>query len=229
MEVLRRRWRFAMDPGSRPPRQARSRRTLERLLSATVAVIEEEGLAGVTIPGVAARAGVSTGSIYRRFIDKDALIRGAFLRLLEESRIANRKALKPERFAGLSLVRMSGALCRGLVRQFRSHPKLLKALDQFLDVQTDATFREQAVSMIADNTRMAVELLLPFRDRIASNDPERAITFALLSAVTVIEMHALHSAALWIRMLPLNDEALAAEAARAMTAYLASSDPEARG
>lgn len=214
-----------MNLQSRPPQQARSRRTLQRLLAAAVALMEEDGLAGVTIPEVAARAGVSTGSIYRRFVDKDALIRAAFLLFLETSRMANREGLKPARFAGMSLERMCLALCRGLVRQFRSYPKLLKALDQFLDVQTDATFCEQAISTVADNTRLVVELLLPFRDRIASADPERAITFAFLSAVTVIEMHALHSAALWARMLPLEDEALAAEAARAMAAYLASPDP----
>src|SRR5437868_13737297 len=111
---------------SPPPQQARSRRTLELLLAATVAVIEAEGLAGVTIPAVAARAGVSTGSIYRRFVDKEALIRAAFLRLLEASQIADRKTLKAERLVGMGLERTSRALCRGLVRQFRSYPKLLK-------------------------------------------------------------------------------------------------------
>jgi AcrR family transcriptional regulator len=215
-----------MDSGSRPPRQARSRRTLERLLAATIDVMKDEGLAGVTVPEVAARAGVSTGSIYRRFVDKDALIRAAFLRFLEASQIASRESLAPERFAALSLGRTLRGLCRGLVRQYRAYPKLLKALDQFLDVQADAAFREQALSGIADNARLAVGLLLPFRDRIASDDPERAITFALLSATTVIEMQALHSAALWARMLPLDDEALAVEAARAMAAYLTSPIPQ---
>lgn len=215
-----------MNLQSRPPQQARSRRTLERLLAATVTLVEEQGLAGITVPAVAARAGVSTGSIYRRFVDKDALVRAAFLRFLESSRIANRESLKLERFAGMSLEEISCAVCGALVRQFRSYPRLLKALDQFLDVQTDATFREEAISTVADNTRLVVELLLPFRDRIASEDPERAITFALLSAVTVIEVHALHSAALWTRMLPLDDEALAAEAARAMVAYLTSPGPK---
>jgi AcrR family transcriptional regulator len=216
----------AVDSGSHPPQQARSRRTLERLLGATVAIMEEAGLAGVTIPEVATRAGVSTGAIYRRFVDKDALIRAAFLRFLEASQIANRESLAPEGFADLSLERTLRGLCRGLVRQYRAHPKLLKALDQFLDVQTDAAFREQAVARVADNARLAVERLLPFRDRIASSDPERAITFALLSAVTVIEMQALHSAALWARMLPLDDEALAVEAARAMAAYLTTPAPQ---
>ena len=215
-----------MDSGAHPPQQARSRRTLERLLAATIAVLEEAGLAGVTIPEVAARAEVSTGSVYRRFVDKDALIRAAFLRLLDMSQAANRESLNPERFESMSLERVLRGVCRGLVRQYRSYPILLKALDQFLDVQTDAAFREQAMTMIADNARLAVELLLPFRERIAARDPERAITFALLSAITVIEMNALQSTTLWTKMMPLDDEALAVEAARAMAAYLASPDPE---
>src|SRR5689334_1896197 len=62
-----------MDFGLRSPQQARSRRTVERLLAATVAVVEAKGLAGVTIPEIAVAAGVSAGSVYRRFTDKDAL------------------------------------------------------------------------------------------------------------------------------------------------------------
>ena len=213
-----------MESPTRAPKQARSRRTLELLLGATISAMEDDGLEGVTIPRVAARAGVSTGSIYRRFVDKDALIRAAFLRFLEASQAANRENIAPERLAGMTLERTCLALCRGLVRQFRSYPKLLKALDQFLDTQSDAAFRERAVSIIAGNTRLAVELLLQFRHRIASDDPERAITFALLSAVTVIEIHTLHSGALWARMLPLDDEALAVETARGMAAYLAAPD-----
>jgi AcrR family transcriptional regulator len=199
---------------------------LERLLAATIAVIEQEGLGGVTIPKVAERAEVSTGSVYRRFTDKDALIRAAFLRLLEASQAANRESLAPERFQGLGLERTLLAACRGLVRQFRSHPRLLKALDQYLEVQPDQAFHDRAVALIADNMRRLIEVVLLFRDRIGAADPERAAAFAVLSAVTVIEAHALHSAALWARMLPLDDEALAAEAARAAAAYLAASDAE---
>ena len=213
----------AMDSGSHPPQQARSRHTFERLLAATIAVLDEGGLAGVTLPGVAARAGASTGGIYRRFVDKDALIRAAFLRLLEESEAANREALAPQRFEGRSLEQVLLAICRALVLQFRAHPMLLKALDQFLEVQSDAAFRNAAISAIAENTRRLVELLLPFRDRIVATDPERAVIFALLSAITVIEEHVLHASPIWARLLPLDDEALAVEAARAMAAYLISS------
>jgi AcrR family transcriptional regulator len=209
-----------MDSGPLPPQQARSRQTRERLLTATLAVIEARGLAGVTVPGVAEAAGVSTGSVYRRFTDKDALIRGAFLRMLEAAQAANQASLPPERFQGLSLEAALARLSRSLVAQYRGRTGLLKALDQYLETTTDAAFRDHAVDVIETNIRRVIDALLPFRYEIAAADPERAITYALLSAITVIEVHKLHDPLLWRRMLPLDDEDLAAETARAMAASL---------
>ena len=193
---------------------------MERLLAATIDVIEEKGLAGVTIPEIAAAAGASTGSVYRRFTDKDALIRTAFLQLLEAAHEANRASLPQERFQGLGLDEALLAVGRALVAQYRGRAGLLKALDQFLEVQTDEAFRARATALIEANLRGVIEALLPFRDRITAEDPERAITFALLSAATVIEVNKLQAPLLWRRMLPLDDDALATETAKAMAAYL---------
>lgn len=195
---------------------------MERLLTATIAAIEEKGLVGVTIPEIAAAAGVSTGSVYRRFTDKDALIRTAFLQMLEASQEANRANLPADRFQGLSLDEALHVVGRALVAQYRGRTGLLKALDQFIELQADEAFRERAIGLIEANLQRVVDALLPFRDRIAAADPARAITFALLSAMTVIEAHKLHVPLLWSRMLPLDDDALAAETSRAMAAYLAS-------
>jgi AcrR family transcriptional regulator len=197
---------------------------MERLLAAVLVVIEDKGLACVTLPEIAATAGLSTGSVYRRFTDKEALIRAAFLRLLEASQALNQASLPPDRFEGISLDDALNALARGLVAQYRGRTGLLKALDQFLEVQTDEVFRERALDMIEANMRRLVEALLPFRDQIAAEDSKRAITFALLSAITLIEVHKLHDPLLWRRMLPLDDDALALETARAMGAYLALRD-----
>ena len=210
-----------IESASRPPQQARSRLTMERLLAATIAVIDAKGLAGVTVPEIAAAAGLSTGSVYRRFADKDALIKTAFLRLLEASQAANQLSLPPDRFHAGSLDDALHALGRALVAQYQGRTALLKALDQFLETQTDEGFRKRAVDLIEANMRRVIDTLLPFRDQISAADPERAITFALLSATTIIEVHKLHTPLLWRRMLPLDDDALAREAARMMAAYLA--------
>ena len=48
--------------------------TRERILSAAGEVLDHEGIGGLTIRKVAARAGLSPMAIYRHFDDKDALI-----------------------------------------------------------------------------------------------------------------------------------------------------------
>jgi len=211
-----------MDSGSRPPQQARSLRTQQRLLEATIAVLEDKGLAGVTIPEIAAVAGVATGSIYRRFTDKDALIRAAFLQFLEMSQEANRQGLAPERFADLTFEAALHAIARALLRQYRDRPILLTALDQFMDSDSDTDFKDRAVTLIAANFSRLVEALMSYRAHIRAADPERAITFALLTAIAVTEVHALNPPALWQRMLPMDDGALTVETARTMAAYLTS-------
>jgi AcrR family transcriptional regulator len=211
-----------MDSSSRTPQQARSLRTQQRLLEATIAVLEDKGLAGVTIPEIAAVAGVATGSIYRRFTDKDALIRAAFLQFLEMSQEANRQGLAPERFANLSFEAALHAVARALLRQYRDRPILLTALDQFMGSDSDTDFKDRAVTLIAANFSRLVEALMSYRAHITAADPERAITFALLTAIALTEVHALNPPALWQRMLPMDDGALTAETARTMAAYLTS-------
>ncbi len=59
----------------RPPRQARSQASRDRLLAAVEQVIAERGVARLTVQDVARRAGLATGTLYTRFANKDALLR----------------------------------------------------------------------------------------------------------------------------------------------------------
>jgi AcrR family transcriptional regulator len=59
----------------RPPLQARSRRTLGRIVEASLALIAERGWDAVTVQDVVARARVSVGSFYARFSGRDELLR----------------------------------------------------------------------------------------------------------------------------------------------------------
>ena len=56
------------------PKQQRSREMVERLLDATATCLATEGLDATTTNHIAEEAGVSIGSLYQYFDDKDALV-----------------------------------------------------------------------------------------------------------------------------------------------------------
>ena len=58
----------------RPPVQARSRRTLARILDASLTLLGERGWDGLTVQDVVSLAGTSVGSFYARFSGKEDLL-----------------------------------------------------------------------------------------------------------------------------------------------------------
>ncbi len=62
-------------PSVRPPLQARSRETLDRIVEATREVLAERGQDAVTVKEVVRRSGTSVGSFYHRFSSKEDLLR----------------------------------------------------------------------------------------------------------------------------------------------------------
>src|SRR3954453_8366456 len=65
--------------------RADARRNLEQLLAAARDLVAEKG-AGVALDEVAHRAGVGIATLYRRFPDRTALLRGVVLDALEQTR-----------------------------------------------------------------------------------------------------------------------------------------------
>ena len=71
--------------------RADARRNLEQLLAAARDLVAEKG-AGVALDEVAHRAGVGIATLYRRFPDRTALLRGVVLDALEQTRVAAERA-----------------------------------------------------------------------------------------------------------------------------------------
>lgn len=65
--------RNALQP-RKSPTQARSKATVEAILAAAAQVFERRGYAGATTDRIAERAGVSVGSLYQYFPNKDAVL-----------------------------------------------------------------------------------------------------------------------------------------------------------
>ncbi len=69
----------------RKPSQARSRFTVEQILQGAAQVFEQKGYAAGTTNRIAARAGVSVGTLYQYFPNKDAILTELAMRHMSEA------------------------------------------------------------------------------------------------------------------------------------------------
>jgi AcrR family transcriptional regulator len=163
-----------------PVHQARSRESLARLLKAAAEILNKEGLEAATIPRIAARAGLSPGTVYRRFPDKDALLREVCLRMLEQNYQATRKLLASEQWKRMSLAEMSRTVITTTLKGHHSHRGLLRALHLFTLQHPDAAFIKKCEQLEWRTLRDVGQLLLTRRSEIHHPDPESAVKLALL-------------------------------------------------
>ncbi len=201
------------------PRQERSRATAERLLNATIHILDESGLEGAVIPRIAAVANVAPASVYRRFADKEALLRAAFLHVLKQSNQANHQQLESLILRD-SLASTSKRLITMLFQQFQQHPHLLRALSHFIDADANSEFAHEARSMMSANVELIVEILLQHRGEIAHASPESALRFAVLNMTCSIETFTLDPRSLWHTEPSTSEAELAQSLVHGFIAYL---------
>lgn len=201
------------------PKQARSRATAERLLAAAIRVVDEAGLEGATVPRIAAAADVAPASVYRRYADKDALLRAAFLHALESSNQNNRQMMK-KLLLREKLEPTVAQVVRALFEQHRRHPLLMRALVRYLDASADQAFVTEARRIMAANLGEVAALLMHHQDEIKRPNPERALRFAVLNAACSVEAHALNANSMWQSLPDVTDESLARDLTASFVAYL---------
>lgn len=185
-----------IDQSALAPRQERSRVSVERLLNATIALLDQSGLEGAVIPRIAAAAGMAPANVYRRFTDKNALLRAAFLHALVQSNEANQQLLQTH-LTGSSLAASAGKLMTLLIDQYRQHPHFVRALSRFIEGDSDQEFVQQARALIGANVDLVVAALLAHQDEIAHAAPKQALRFAVLHATCSIEAYALDPQSIW--------------------------------
>ena len=71
--------------GTKKPKQARSQTTVEAILQAVTRIMDTEGIAGLNTNKIAERAGVSVGSLYQYFKNKESIFEAILLRMTEEN------------------------------------------------------------------------------------------------------------------------------------------------
>ncbi len=163
-----------------PAHQARSRESLVRLLKAAAEVLNKDGLEGATIPRIAARAGLSPGAVYRRFHDKDALLREVCIRLFEENYRGTKALLETEHWKAMSLEEMARSVIAISLKGHRRHRGLLRAIMFFTLQHPDAAFVRKSEELEWKAFQDVADLLLTRRAEMRHPDPESAVKFAML-------------------------------------------------
>src|SRR5450432_2323314 len=82
--------KLAVTSPRKTPKQARSAHLVDAILKAAIRVLEREGAAGFTTVRVAERAGVSVGSLYQYFPNKESIL----FRLQQEEWVATGRLLE---------------------------------------------------------------------------------------------------------------------------------------
>jgi AcrR family transcriptional regulator len=159
--------------------QERSRETASRLLEAAERVLEGRGIKGASVPEIARRAGVAPASIYRRFVDKDGLLREVFERFFEHAIQANNAALEPSLWRATSLEKSVCALVAGMVAAYSQRPGLLRAVISYSEQHPDAAFRRRALELRERSMAGIERIILLHRKEIRHPRPEKAVRIAL--------------------------------------------------
>ncbi|CAN5794120.1 TetR/AcrR family transcriptional regulator [soil metagenome] len=117
----------------RIPRQARAAETVALILEATAQILEAGGLAAFTTNAVAERAGVSIGTLYQYFGNKNAILLALAQREMEATLAKVARAGEAERSLGMEgRVR---ATVRAIIEAFGGRVRARKAVVQAILAQ----------------------------------------------------------------------------------------------
>ncbi len=191
------------------PSQDRSRTTVDTILEAAAKQLVRRGFDHLTTNAVAEAAGVSIGSLYQYFPNKEALVAALVERHLEERSVATFAELA--RVATLPMAQAVRAVIELTIRAHSVEPELHRVLiEQVPRVGRLARLRELEASTHA----VVSALLVARRAEIDIADPELA-AFVLVSAIEAI----VHRAVVF-HPEHLDDPHLLDEATNLVTRYL---------
>ena len=171
------------------PKQARSERTLQRLLDAAEELIKEKGHAAVSIPEIARRARSSVGGFYARFRDKNELLRALEERHFIELEQRVDALADASRWENAPTVAIVEAAVAELVTVTRERRHMIAAF--LVRAIEDPVIRAGGLRFRRRIEQRLSALLLPRRAEMSHPDPPLAIDLGIQSAFALMQQHVL--------------------------------------
>ena len=179
---------------AREAQQERSKRTQAALLDAVEAELETSTIEELSVADIANRAGVSIGSVYHHFTNKQALIYAMVDRLLDEWMATTDDATDPKRWADASILDVVRGFVEYSVLRLRATEGVARARLQLALEDPEVAAQEEKAS--AYGSERIYELLWTRRSEIGRKKPAQAINYVLDQVVTMtrarVSMPGLH-------------------------------------
>jgi AcrR family transcriptional regulator len=163
------------------PRQVRAELTRQRILTAAAHVFGEHGYAAGTTNRIAERAGISIGSLYQYFPNKDAILAELLVRHLDDgAAIAER--VQREALPG-PIEEIFRLFVRGAIESHLDEPRLLRVLLEQAPKSNDVLER---VERLKTNLAAYLRALLDEHPEVRVTDTETAARLIVTTVELVI-------------------------------------------
>lgn len=192
----------------RRPQQRRAQQTVDAVLDAVARLLKREGFGAVTTNRIAEVAGVSIGSIYQYFADKQSIFVALHQRHIDQiDRMVETKLVE---HAGATLDVVMRAMIEGMIDAHSADPELYELL------ATEVPHRAEGMCAFAQRLHGAFRLALSSR----AQELKKGRDLDNLAFVVANMVDSLSHAALFRRPPRLSLLAARAEVVRAVLAYL---------
>ena len=169
--------------------QERSRATVKALLDATARVLTKVGYDRASTNRIAATAGVSVGSLYQYFPNKEALVAALVARHNREMLDLLREALKE--VASLDLATAIARIVRAAVDAHRVDPVLHRVFDEQVPRMGQLAKIE---ALQGETFQLVRHYLEERRDEIAVRDLDSATSILVTTVEALTHQFVIHSA-----------------------------------
>jgi AcrR family transcriptional regulator len=207
-------------PGFRPAKQARSSRTLDRILQATRELLHEKEFEEITVAEIVQRARSSCGAFYARFASKEALLPALYDAYIRSLPTETTLWSDPSAWGERSLKDRVAKMVRFVIQDYRATRLFMRPLALYVWQNSQAISPENR-QFSSEKHRASCAYLLECRDEITHPDPERAVDMIAFILPAIGREKILFGDAPHASTVQIEDAALEEELIRMALAYLA--------
>jgi AcrR family transcriptional regulator len=204
-----------------PPKQRRSRQTLQRFLDATRDLLDKKSFDDISVAEITRASGASVGAFYARFDDKEGLLEYLGDLFVSDVERDVRQVVGSKNWDDAPLESVVGALLTVLVRTHRRHRGTLRAL-VLRSLGSAGSPQPRDISGALAPATPLVDQILKRRSRMNHANPDVAVQLGLAVAASAVRERVLYPelVAESRPSLPVTDAVFVEELSRVFLAFL---------